>query len=167
MEPRIDLLTLQMNLPYYDLKEKLGRKVEIDWRQEWERFDAKKMFNFNLAEIPAEQLAVLRQRRESLMDGNQTAVSILTRLVDGLCGYPITPSTPVAENFARAAAQGVTNLFGHELMYFQPSDELSAIAAVEAMASQGGRYADNTSSQGLLLKTKNLFSVAASACRWS
>ena len=45
-------------------------------------------------------------------------------------------------------------------MYFQPSDELSAIAAVEAMACQGGRYADNTSSQGLLLKTKNLFSVA-------
>ncbi len=28
------------------------------------------------------------------------------------------------------------------------------------MACQGGRYADNTSSQGLLLKTKNLFSVA-------
>ena len=45
-------------------------------------------------------------------------------------------------------------------MYFQPSDELSAIVSVEAMACQGGRYADNTSSQGLLLKTKNLFSVA-------
>ena len=45
-------------------------------------------------------------------------------------------------------------------MYFQPSDELSAIAAVEAMASQGGRYVDNSSSQGLVLKTKNLFSVA-------
>src|SRR5512147_67161 len=28
------------------------------------------------------------------------------------------------------------------------------------MACQGGRYADNTSSQGLVLKTKNLFSVA-------
>ena len=44
-------------------------------------------------------------------------------------------------------------------MYFQPSDELSAIAAVEAKASQGGRYVDSTSSQGLVLKTKNLFSV--------
>lgn len=160
MEPRVDLLTLQMNLPYYELKEKLGRKIEIDWRQEWERFDAKKMFSFDLAQIPPEQLALLRQRQDALLDGNQAALSILTRLVDGLCGYPITPSTPIAEGFARAAAQGMQNLFGHDLMYFQPSDELSAIAAVEAMASQGGRYADNTSSQGLLLKTKNLFSVA-------
>ena len=50
MEPRIDLLTLQMNLPYYNLKEKLGRKVEIDWRAEWERFDAKKLFDFDPAE---------------------------------------------------------------------------------------------------------------------
>ena len=80
--------------------------------------------------------------------------------MDGLCGYPITPSTPIAEKFARAASNGQKNLFGTELMYFQPSDELSAIAAVEAMACQGGRYVDNTSSQGLLLKTKNLFSVA-------
>jgi len=94
------------------------------------------------------------------MDGNQAAISVLTRVVDGLCGYPITPSTPIAENFDRVAAAGKKNLFGHELMYFQPSDELSAIAAVEAMACQGGRYVDNTSSQGLVLKTKNLFSVA-------
>ncbi|MBW1747312.1 MAG: 2-oxoacid:acceptor oxidoreductase family protein, partial [Deltaproteobacteria bacterium] len=94
------------------------------------------------------------------MDGNHAALSILTRLVDGLCGYPITPSTPIAEDFAKASAEGQKNLFGTELMYFQPSDELSAIAAVEAMACQGGRYVDNTSSQGLVLKTKNLFSVA-------
>ncbi len=160
MEPRIDLLTLQMNLPYYNLKEKLGRKVEIDWRAEWDRFDAKKLFDFDLAALPVADLEAMRQRQEVLMDGNTAAISILTRLVDGLCGYPITPSTPIAESFARAAAQGQKNLFGHELMYFQPSDELSAIVSVEAMASQGGRYSDNTSSQGLLLKTKNLFSVA-------
>lgn len=160
MEPRIDLLTLQMNLPYYNLKEKLGRKIDIDWRAEWDRFDAKKLFEFDLAAMPVAELESMRKRQDVLMDGNTAAISILTRLVDGLCGYPITPSTPIAESFARAAAQGQKNLFGHELMYFQPSDELSAIVAVEAMASQGGRYSDNTSSQGLLLKTKNLFSVA-------
>ena len=138
MEPRIDLLTLQMNLPYYNLKEKLGRKVEINWRAEWERFDAKKLFDFNLAQIPESELESMRKRQDVLMDGNQAAISILTRLVDGLCGYPITPSTPIAETFARAASQGQKNIFGHELMYFQPSDELSAIASVEAMACQGG-----------------------------
>jgi pyruvate-ferredoxin/flavodoxin oxidoreductase len=160
MEPRIDIDALQRQLPYHNLKQKLGRKIEIDWTKEWDRFDARKLFNFNLAAIPVDRLKALRKRREVILDGNQAALSILTRLVDGLCGYPITPSTPIAENFAKAASQGQKNLFDRELMYFQPSDELSAIVAVEAMAVQGGRYVDNTSSQGLLLKTKNLFSVA-------
>jgi pyruvate-ferredoxin/flavodoxin oxidoreductase len=132
----------------------------MDWQAEWKRFDAKELFNFNAASIPPDRLAAMRRRKDVLMDGNHAALSILTRLVDGLCGYPITPSTPIAEDFARAAADGAKNIFGDELMYFQPSDELSAIAAVEAMACQGGRYVDNTSSQGLVLKTKNLFSVA-------
>ncbi|OPX20222.1 MAG: hypothetical protein BZ151_04915 [Desulfobacca sp. 4484_104] len=160
MSARIEINQLQKQLPYHQLKEKKSRIIQFDWTAEWERFDGKKLFSFDLASISPEKLEAMRERREVLMDGNQGALSVLTRLVDGLCGYPITPSTPIAENFARAAADGQKNLFGNELMYFQPSDELSAIAAVEAMAVQGGRYVDNTSSQGLLLKTKNLFSVA-------
>ncbi|MFP3868181.1 MAG: 2-oxoacid:acceptor oxidoreductase family protein [Desulfobacteraceae bacterium] len=159
MSLRIEIDQLQKQLPYHQLKEK-RRKIQFDWSAEWERFDGKNLLRFDLNAIPAEKLEALRQRQEVLMDGNQAALSVLTRVVDGLCGYPITPSTPIAENFAKAAADGQQNLFGNELMYFQPSDELSAIAAVEAMAVQGGRYVDNTSSQGLLLKTKNLFSVA-------
>ena len=160
MKQDLQIETLQMQLPYYELARKRGRMIQIDWQAEWDRFDANRVFNFDMSSLSDESLAAMRERRNSLLDGNHAALSILTRLVDGLCGYPITPSTPVAEDFARAAANGVKNLFGRELMYFQPSDELSAIAAVEAMASQGGRYVDNTSSQGLVLKTKNLFSVA-------
>jgi pyruvate-ferredoxin/flavodoxin oxidoreductase len=158
---RRDLDELRKRLPYHNLRlRKVKTTKEIDWQAEWERFDARELFTFKLSAIPAKMLEEMRKRREVLMDGNQAAISVLTRLVDGLCGYPITPSTPIAEQFARAAAMGQKNLFGTELMYFQPSDELSAIASVEAMACQGGRYVDNTSSQGLLLKTKNLFSVA-------
>ncbi|MDP3181996.1 MAG: 2-oxoacid:acceptor oxidoreductase family protein [Desulfobaccales bacterium] len=161
MRPGIEIDTLRQQLPYHKLRlVKKGQVIPIDWQTEWERFDAKELFAFDLATIPEKMLENMRKRQEVLMDGNQAAISILTRVVDGLCGYPITPSTPIAEQFALAAANGQKNLFGHELMYFQPSDELSAIAAVEAMACQGGRYVDNTSSQGLLLKTKNLFSVA-------
>jgi pyruvate-ferredoxin/flavodoxin oxidoreductase len=161
MRPAAELDILRQQLPYHKLRQvKKGHVLPIDWQTEWERFDARELFAFDLSAIPEKMLESMRRRQEVLMDGNQAALSILTRVVDGLCGYPITPSTPIAENFARAAANGQKNLFGHELMYFQPSDELSAIAAVEAMAAQGGRYADNTSSQGLLLKTKNLFSVA-------
>ena len=161
MRPSTEIDTLRQQLPYHRLRQiKKGKVLPIDWPTEWERFDARELFAFDLASIPGKMLENMRKRQEVLMDGNQAAISVLTRLVDGLCGYPITPSTPIAENFARVAANGQKNLFGNELMYFQPSDELSAIAAVEAMACQGGRYADNTSSQGLLLKTKNLFSVA-------
>ncbi|MGD0828466.1 MAG: hypothetical protein ABSA09_10345, partial [Desulfobaccales bacterium] len=161
MRPSNEIDTLRQQLPYHQLRRvKKERITPIDWQTEWERFDAKDLFTFNISSVPDKLLKNMRQRQEVLMDGNQAAISVLTRVVDGLCGYPITPSTPIAENFAKAAAAGQKNLFGHELMYFQPSDELSAIAAVEAMACQGGRYVDNTSSQGLLLKTKNLFSVA-------
>jgi pyruvate-ferredoxin/flavodoxin oxidoreductase len=159
MKPKIDIDTLFEKLPYR-IKKKKGKKTQVDWQAEWERFDAKKLFEFDLSGIPPEKLNAMREREEAILDGNHAALSILTRLVDGLCGYPITPSTPIAESFARASSEGQKNLFGTELMYFQPSDELSAIAAVEAMACQGGRYVDNSSSQGLVLKTKNLFSVA-------
>jgi pyruvate-ferredoxin/flavodoxin oxidoreductase len=161
MRPTTEIDTLRQQLPYHRLRQNRKDKVlPIDWPTEWERFDANELFAFDLFAIPEKMLENMRKRADVLMDGNQAAISVLTRLVDGLCGYPITPSTPIAETFARAAANGQKNLFGNELMYFQPSDELSAIAAVEAMACQGGRYADNTSSQGLLLKAKNLFSVA-------
>ncbi len=161
MRPSTEIDTLRQQLPYHKLrKAKKANVLPIDWQTEWERFDVEELFTLDLASIPEKLLDNMRKRQEVLMDGNQAALSVLTRVVDGLCGYPITPSTPIAENFARYAANGQKNLFGTELMYFQPSDELSAIAAVEAMACQGGRYVDNTSSQGLLLKTKNLFSVA-------
>ena len=137
--------SLRLQLPYHRLRQTQKSKVlPIDWSTDWERFDAGELFAFDLGSIPDTMLQNMRKRQEVLMDGNQAAISVLTRLVDGLCGYPITPSTPIAETFARVAANGQKNLFGNELMYFQPSDELSAIAAVEAMACQGGRYADNT-----------------------
>ncbi|MCG6917359.1 MAG: 2-oxoacid:acceptor oxidoreductase family protein, partial [Deltaproteobacteria bacterium] len=160
MEQRVDLETLWKELPFYKIRLEQAKKREFDWQSEWHRFDAKNIFTFDISSISKRKLEQMRSREEALLDGNHAALSVLERVVDGLCGYPITPSTVIAEDFAKAAADGKKNLFGRELMYFQPSDELSAIAAVEAMACQGGRYADNTSSQGLVLKTKNLFSVA-------
>jgi pyruvate-ferredoxin/flavodoxin oxidoreductase len=161
MDRNFDIENLRRQLPYHSIRSnRLKEAPSVDWQGDWQRFDAAKLFQFDPNSISPDDLAAMRQREDVLLDGNHAALNILTRLVDGLCGYPITPSTPIAEDFARAAANGTRNLFGHELMYFQPSDELSAITAVEAMASQGGRYVDNSSSQGLVLKTKNLLSVA-------
>ncbi len=160
MSEGINIDTLRRKLPYYELRRKAAPSVKVDWEAEWKRSDAERLFDFDPTTVSDEELAIMRERKDALLEGNQAALSILTRVVDGLCGYPITPSTPIAEGFATTAANGSENLFGHRLMYFQPSDELSAVAAVEAMACQGGRYVGNTSSQGLALKTKNLFSVA-------
>ncbi len=160
MSEGITLERLRRKLPYYELRRRAEKSVKMDWDAEWKRFDAARLFHFDLSTLSHEELTRIRSGKDALLEGNQAALSILTRVVDGLCGYPITPSTPIAEGFATAAANGEENIFGHRLMYFQPSDELSAVAAVEAMASQGGRYVGNTSSQGLALKTKNLFSVA-------
>ncbi len=106
----IDLL--RDHLPYYQLQRNRKSSVQLDWNKEWERFDAKALFEFDPASIPSDQLAAMRKRKELIMDGNHAVLSVLTRLVDGLCGYPITPSTPVAEEFAKAASNGVKNLFG-------------------------------------------------------
>ncbi|UCE83204.1 MAG: 2-oxoacid:acceptor oxidoreductase family protein [Deltaproteobacteria bacterium] len=160
MEQRIDTDSLLKELPFYRIRQEQAKKRRVEWQTEWDRYDARNIFNFDISSISKRDLEKIRRREEVLLDGNHAALAVFERVADGLCGYPITPSTAIAEDFAKAAAEGKKNIFGHELMYFQPSDELSAIAAVEAMASQGGRYADNTSSQGLVLKTKNLFSVA-------
>ena len=103
MRPSTEIDTLRQQLPYRRLRQvRKGKVLPIDWRTEWERFDAKKLFDFDLADIPEAELESMRKRQDVLMDGNQAAISILTRLVDGLCGYPITPSTPIAENLAKA-----------------------------------------------------------------
>src|SRR5512139_2104914 len=104
--PVVDIDKLRKQLPFQKLRQKGGKKIRPDWKTEWERFDAKNLFSFKLESIPQDKLTAMRTRREVILDGNQAALSIFTRLVDGLCGYPITPSTPLAESFARAASAG-------------------------------------------------------------
>ena len=103
MRPSSEIDTLRQQLPYHRLRQtRKGQVLPIDWPTEWERFDANELFAFDMATIPPKLLENMRKRQDVLMDGNQAALSVLTRVVDGLCGYPITPSTPIAENFAKA-----------------------------------------------------------------
>lgn len=142
-------------------------KREIDFNYEFnERFNGKYLFNIdsfleNLKkEIGDENFQKMKKTEEFINDGNAAVVNVLKRLVTGLVGYPITPSTPVAEGMAKAYSDGTINVFGEKMFYFQPESELGAMAFLEGAACQGGRFADNTSSQGLTYKIKNMFSVA-------
>ena len=47
MRPQIDIFTLLDHLPYRRKKEK-EKIVQLDWKAEWERFDAKKLFELTL-----------------------------------------------------------------------------------------------------------------------
>ena len=112
MNSAIEIEALRKQLPYQKLRQKRGKRIEIDWQAEWERFDARELFDFDISTIPEQYLGAIQKRRDAILDGNHAALSVLTRVVDGLCGYPITPSTPIAEDFAKAAAEGKKNLWG-------------------------------------------------------
>ncbi|MBN2333508.1 MAG: 2-oxoacid:acceptor oxidoreductase family protein [Deltaproteobacteria bacterium] len=123
-------------------------------------FDAEKFIDDIIAAGGPETYAKMQERHDFIGDGNAVVVEVLKRIVTGLVGYPITPSTPIAEGMAKAYADGFSNVFGEKIFYFQPESELGAMAFLEGAASQGGRFADNTSSQGLTYKIKNMYSVA-------
>lgn len=46
-----------------------------------------------------------------------------TRITQGACAYPITPSTPMGEAFERSVAAGETNLWGEQLVFLEPESE--------------------------------------------
>ncbi len=139
---------------------------EIDFKKDFEfNFNGARLFDRDryvdeIKQIAGEDFAKMREQLDFIGDGNSATVNVLKRTVTGLVGYPITPSTPIAEGMAKAYADGFVNVFGERIFYFQPESELGAMAFLEGAASQGGRYADNTSSQGLTYKYKNMYSVA-------
>ena len=74
--------------------------------------------------------------------------------------YPITPSSPMAENAEAWAAQGKKNIFGSPVNVIEMQSEAGAAGAVHG-ALQGGALATTfTASQGLLLMIPNLYKIA-------
>ncbi|MBW1646349.1 MAG: 2-oxoacid:acceptor oxidoreductase family protein, partial [Deltaproteobacteria bacterium] len=135
--------------------------VDFDFHFNGQRlFDRENYLTNLVAAAGPEILEKMKTQRDFIGDGNSVVVDTLKRIVTGLVGYPITPSTPIAEGMAKAYADGFANVFGEKIFYFQPESELGAMAFLEGAAAQGGRFADNTSSQGLTYKVKNMYSVA-------
>ncbi|MDY0040381.1 MAG: hypothetical protein RBS57_08715, partial [Desulforhabdus sp.] len=74
MKQDLEVETLQMQLPYYELGRKREKSVSLDWTKEWDRFDARKLFDFDISSLSQEQLAAMRKRQDLLMDGNHAAL---------------------------------------------------------------------------------------------
>ena len=94
------------------------------------------------------------------MDGNTAAAHVAYAFTEVASIYPITPSSPMAENAEAWAAQGKKNIFGSPVKVIEMQSEAGAAGAVHG-ALQGGALATTfTASQGLLLMIPNLYKIA-------
>lgn len=96
----------------------------------------------------------------SIVDGSEAIAHVETRISEGSCAYPITPSTTMAALFQSAVANGKTNLWGTPLRFLEPESEHSSATAAEGFALAGGRVTNFTSGQGLILMKEVLYAIA-------
>ena len=91
------------------------------------------------------------------VDGNTAAAMGSYNFTEVAAIYPITPSSPMAENVDVFASQGMKNFFGAPVKLVEMQSEAGAAGAVHG-ALQGGSLATTyTASQGLLLMIPNIY----------
>jgi pyruvate-ferredoxin/flavodoxin oxidoreductase len=94
------------------------------------------------------------------VDGNGAAISVAYRTNEVCCIYPITPSSPMAEQADEWASHGRANVWGTVPAVMEMQSEAGAAGALHG-ALQGGALATTfTSSQGLLLMIPNMYKIA-------
>ena len=96
----------------------------------------------------------------SIVDGSEAVAHVETRISEGCCAYPITPSTTMAALFQAGVADGRTNLWGTPLRFLEPESEHSSASAAEGFALAGGRVTNFTSGQGLILMKEVLYAIS-------
>ena len=95
-----------------------------------------------------------------MCDGNEAASDIAYRLTDLAIIYPITPSSPMAENYEVWSNAKKPNLFGIVPEVTTMQSEAGAIGAVHGALQAGSLATTFTASQGLLLMIPNMYKIA-------
>ena len=86
-----------------------------------------------------------------VINGNGAVAHVMTQVCGGVIGYPITPSTEIAELFEAARAGGCLNVWGQHPYFFETEGEHSAQSGALGAALTGGQFISNaSSSQGIL-----------------
>lgn len=93
-------------------------------------------------------------------DGNAAAAHIAYMFSEVSCIYPITPSSPMAENVDEWAAKGRKNMFGETVRVIEMQSEAGAAGAVHGSLQAGALTTTYTASQGLLLMIHNMYKIA-------
>ncbi len=89
--------------------------------------------------------------KKMIGDGNLAAAQAAYLLSETAAVYPITPSTPIAENCDEWARQGQKNVFGQQMTLVEMQSEGGAAGALHGLLSAGALASTFTASQGLLL----------------
>ena len=99
-------------------------------------------------------------RKMKTMDGNQAAAYISYAFTEVAAIYPITPSSPMAEDVDEMAAKGAKNIFGQKVRLVELQSEGGAAGTVHGSLQAGALTTTYTASQGFLLMIPNLYKIA-------
>ncbi|MGE5631796.1 MAG: pyruvate:ferredoxin (flavodoxin) oxidoreductase [Caulobacteraceae bacterium] len=99
-------------------------------------------------------------KKMKTMDGNTAAAYVSYAFTDVAAIFPITPSSPMAENVDEWAAHGQKNIFGQQVKVVELQSEGGAAGAVHGSLSAGALTTTYTASQGLLLMIPNMYKIA-------
>ena len=94
------------------------------------------------------------------VDGNTAASRIAYKMSDMAVIYPITPSSPMAENVDEMRTKGEKNVFGSTVQVTEMQSEAGAAGALHGALTSGSLTTTFTSSQGLLLMIPNMYKIA-------
>ncbi|MDR0981992.1 MAG: pyruvate:ferredoxin (flavodoxin) oxidoreductase [Culturomica sp.] len=101
-----------------------------------------------------------KEKKFMTCDGNTAAAHIAYMFSEVSCIYPITPSSPMAENVDEWAAKGRKNMFGETVRVIEMQSEAGAAGAVHGSLQAGALTTTYTASQGLLLMIPNMYKIA-------
>ena len=99
-------------------------------------------------------------RKLKSMDGNMAAAHVSYAFTEVAGIYPITPSSPMADNVDQWAAQGRKNIFGSTVKVVEMESEAGAAGTVHGSLNSGALTTTYTASQGLLLMIPNMYKIA-------
>ncbi len=99
-------------------------------------------------------------RSKQSMDGNTAAAHVAYAFTDVAAIYPITPSSPMADNVDQWSAAGRENIFGNQVKVVELQSEAGAAGTVHGSLAAGALTTTFTASQGLLLMIPNMFKIA-------
>lgn len=101
-----------------------------------------------------------REKKFLTCDGNQAAAHVAYMFSEMAAIYPITPSSPMAEDVDEWSAAGRKNIFGETVKLVEMQSEAGAAGAVHGALQAGALTTTFTASQGLLLMIPNMYKIA-------